>query len=276
MKKHNTTLKVLTLIAVIIAGAMLSAAAAFPAEPGPAEMRQKAEKLRSERKYAQALKAYEAALQSTRETYGENSVKVAEVLVGMSLIYRYDLGKGKKYFELQKKAKQVQLTLNGTVSCGEPRHLRYEPCRERWLGPDPCFRFASFNEYVKVTYYGLEGSTFAGPEDFIKNLRGLFGRFEAMDTVTIGGREATRVKLRYDRRDHYDRDGHHRPQRFLYEEFIIVPLKKGYLVFNFNLNQHSPIPVSFDGGEGMNDIHGKARAAYRAWSSFIESCRINQ
>ena len=248
---------------------------AFSEEPGWEALHRTAEKLRAEKSYSQALAAYEALLDLTRKTYGENNVKVAEVLVEMALLNRYDLGNEKKYAEFQEKAKKIKLTLNGTLSCEEPKDWTYEPCRERWLGPDPCFIFRHLHAYIKVTAYGLDGSQFMNPQDFIEKLKGLFNKFEAMETITLGGREATRIKLRYEQSHYRDRDGGNRLASFLYEEFLIVPMEKGFLVFNFDLNRLTPIPLNFTREDASKALYGSVYDEYRDWISFTGSCKIN-
>jgi hypothetical protein len=248
---------------------------AFSEEPGWEELHQQAEKLRAEKSYSKALAVYEALLDLTRKTYGEKNVRVAEVLIEMALLNRYDLGNEKKYAEFQEKAKKIKLTLNSTIDCKEPNDWTYEPCRERWLGPDPCFIFRHIHTYIKVTTYGLDGSKFINPEDFIENLKGLFDKFEAMEAINLGGREATRIKLRYEQRHYRYRDGGNRQSSFLYEEFLILPMEKGFLVFNFNLNQLMPIPLNFTRDDAPQDLYGSASGEYRDWISFTESCKIN-
>ena len=248
---------------------------AFSEEPGWEELHRTAEKLRAEKSYSQALAAYKVLLDLARKTYGENHVKVAEILIEIALLNRYDLGNEKKYAEFQEKAKKIKLTLNGSLSCKEPEDWTYEPCRERWLGPDPCFIFRNLHAYIKVTAYGLDGSRFMTPKDFIENLNGLFDKFEAMETLTFGGREATRIKLRYEQSYFHDHDGGRRPASFLYEEFLIVPMEKGFLVFNFNLSRLTPIPLNFIRENAPKNLYGTAYDEYRAWVSFTGNCKMN-
>lgn len=153
--------------------------------------------------------------------------------------------------------------------------MSYEICRERWLGSDPCFVFRNYGAYIKVTYYGLNGSEFR-PEDFVKRLKGLFGEFEAVETVKVDGRETTRIKLRYQQGNYYDHDGRYIRQMFLYEEFLVLPLKEGFLVFNFNLNHFTPIPSEFSKAGAPQELYGPTYDEYQSWASFIESCKINQ
>jgi hypothetical protein len=169
-------------------------------EPSWEELHQAAKKFQEEKRYLKSIKVYEELLDLTKKMYGEKNVKVAEVLVEMAILNRYDLGNEKKYDELQEKAKKIQLTLNGTISCREPKDWTYEKCRERWARQDPCFMFSNVHDYIKVTYYGLDGSQFMKPADFLENLRGLFGKYEAVEAVKLGGRDATRIKLRYEHR----------------------------------------------------------------------------
>jgi len=259
----------------ILCNVLLWGSPAFSMEQSWGELHQKAEKLRSEKKYSKALKIYKALLQLTQETYGGRNAKVAEVLVEISLLHRYDLGDEEGYAEFQEKAKRIQLTLNGAIGCKEPKDWAYEPCRERWLGQDPCFVFRNVHDYIKVTYYGLAGSGFKKPEDFIGNLRDLFGKFEDSGIVELGGREATRIILRYEQRRYHDPDGGHLSPRFLYEEFLILPLEKGFLVLNLKLSHLTPIPLEFTREDAPKELYGAAYDEYQTWVSFTESCRID-
>ena len=266
-------MKKIVLIAISI-GILLWGTAASPMETGWEDLNRKARKLKTEAKYTESLKAYEDLILLTQKKYGEKHVKVADVLIEMAILYRYDLRDEKKYDEFQDRAKNIKLTLNGTVRCPEPQGWTYEPCRERWLGPDPCFIFRNHLDYIKVTYYGLDGSEFRKPEDFTGHLKGLFGKFEAMETVKVDGRETTRVKLRYKQGNRYDRDGRYRMTEFLYEEFLMLPLKKGFLTFNFKLDHHVPIPLDLAGKNAPQDPDGAVFDEYRSWISFTESCKI--
>lgn len=259
----------------VILNILLWGSPAISAEPNWEALHRKAEKLHAEARYAETLKTYEALLELTRETYGENNWKVAEVLVEMALVHRYDLGDEKRYDELQQRAKKIKLTLNGALSCKEPENWSYEPCRERWLGADPCFTFRNVPDYIKVTYYGLEASEFKQPGAFIGNLENLFGKFKATETIKLDGRKATRIKLRYEQRRSHDHNGRYLPPRFFYEEFVIVPLTKGFLVFNFNLNHHTPVPSNFKKEDAPEDLYGSVYDEYQTWISFTKSCKVN-
>lgn len=237
-------------------------------------LNKKAKDLQWEKKYSDSIKTYEELLQLTQKNYGERNVKVAEILIEMSLIQRYDLNNEKKYNELQGKAKKIMMTLNGTLNCREPAKWDYEQCRERWLGPDPCFKFTDYQNNIKVTYYGLEGSDFKTPQDLIQLLNGLFGKFETMDTIKIKDREAVRIKLRYEFRAHQDRDGKHMMPEFRYEEFILLPVKQGFLAFNFNMKDYIPIPLTFSKEDAPKDPYGDAYENYQTWYLFLESCSV--
>jgi hypothetical protein len=192
----------------------------------------------------------------------------------MSLIQQYDLNNEKKYHELQGEAKKIRMTLNGTLNCGEPAKWDYAQCEERWLGPDPCFKFTDYRNNIKVIYYGLEGSGFKTHQDLIQRLNSLFGKFEVIDTIKIKDREAVRIKLRYDYRAHWDHDGKYKMQEFRYEEFILLPVKQGFLAFNFNMKNHVPIPLTFSKEDAPNGLYGNAYEDYQTWSTFIESCSV--
>jgi hypothetical protein len=263
-------------LGVLILGILQLGSSALAGESRWDELNKKAKALQSENKYIDAIKTYEKLLQLTQKNYGEKNIKVAEILIEMSLIQRYDLNNEKRYNELQGEAKKIRLTLNGKVNCREPAKWTYEQCQERWLGPDPCFKFTDYRNYIKVTYYGLEGSDFKTPQDLIQRLNGLFGKFEAMDTTKIKNREAVRIKLRYEGGDRHDRDGKYMMPEFRYEEFMLLPLKQGFLVFNFNMNHHVPIPNTFSKEEAPKSLYGDAYENYQTWSSFIESCSVTQ
>ncbi len=268
MKKVCPAALVVLFLIVMITTAVQAGAAGWE------ELNKKAKEFRSEEKYSDAIKAYEELLRLTKKKYGENNVKVAEVFIEMSLIERYDLSDENKYYEFQGEAKKVMMTLNGTLNCREPAKLTYEQCRERWLGRDPCVKFWDYRNYIKVTYYGLEGSDLKTPQDLIERLKGLFGQFESMDTVKIKDREAVRIKLRYEDRPFHAHDGHHTMPEFRYEEFILLPLKQGFMVFNFNMNSFLPIPRTFSQEEAPSALYGDAHEDYQTWSSFLESCSV--
>lgn len=270
MKKVCLAVSLALLLIVMITSVALAGEANWD------ELNKKAKALQSEEKYSDAIKTYEELLQLTQKNYGEKNVKVAEILIEISLIQRYDLNNEKKYNELQSEAKKIMMTLNGTLNCREPAKWAYEQCRERWLGPDPCFKFTDYRNYIKVTYYGLEGSDFKTPQDLISRLKDLFGKFEAMDTIKIKDREAVRIKLRYEGGDRHDRDGKYMMPEFRYEEFILLPLKQGFLVFNFNMNHHVPIPRTFSKEEAPKALDDAAYENYQTWSTFIASCSVTK
>jgi hypothetical protein len=261
---------------IILVTVFLWGNSVFSMEPSWEELHQAAKKFQEEKRYLKSIKVYEELLDLTKKMYGEKNVKVAEVLVEMAILNRYDLGNEKKYDEFQEKAKKIQLTLNGTISCREPKDWTYEKCRERWARQDPCFMFSNVHDYIKVTYYGLDGSQFMKPADFLENLRGLFGKYEAVEAVKLGGRDATRIKLRYEHRYYRDHNGDYPLLIFLYEEFLILPVKKGFLVFNFNLNHLTPLPLNFTKEDAPKDLYGDSYDEYQTWLSFIKSCKINQ
>ena len=248
--------------------------AALAGEASWDELNNKVKALQSEKKYTDAIKTYEELLQLTQKNYGEKNVKVAKILIEMSLIQQYDLNNEKKYNELQGRAKKIMMTLNGKLNCREPAKWTYEHCQERWLGPDPCFKFTDYRNNIKVTYYGLEGSDFKTPQDLIQRLKGLFGKFEAMDTIKIKGRKAVRIKLRYESGGYHEHHGKYLLPEFRYEEFVLLPLKQGFLAFNFNMNHHIPIPNSFSKEEAPKDLYGNAYEDYQTWSTFLKSCSV--
>ena len=96
-----------------------------------------------------------------------------------------------------------------------------------------------------------------------------------METVKIKDREAVRIKLRYGRGGHYDpHTGRYMMPEFRYEEFILLPLKQGFMAFNFNMNSRLPIPRTFSQEGAPKDLYGDAYETYQSWSSFVESCSV--
>ena len=240
------------------------------------ELAEKARQLEAREKYSEAMKTYEQLLGLTRKQYGEKNVKVAEVLIAMSLVARYGFRDEKKYHELQGRAKVIKMTLNGTLSCREPVRWAYEPCRERWLGPDACFKFSDYRNYIKVTYYGLTGSAFKTPQDLKERLKDLFGKFAIEDSVKIENRDARRIVLRYESGGHYEHHGKYLPKEFQYEEFILLPLAQGFLAFNFNMQSYGPIPTAFSREEAPANLYGDAYENYQTWSSFLKNCFVTE
>jgi hypothetical protein len=263
-------------IGILILLIVQSGNIAIASTAGYDELVRKARALEAGEKYSEAMKTYEQLLPLAQNRYGKKHVKVAEVLIAMSLVARYGLHDEKKYDELQGRAKAIKMTLNGTLRCREPAEWSYEPCRERWLGQDPCFQFTDYRNYIKVTYYGLNGSAFKTPRDLTKRLKDLFGKFEIEDGVKIDGRDARRIKLRYESGGRYEHHGKYLPKEFQYEEFIVLPLARGFLSFNFKLNNYGPIPGTFSKEEATENLYGDAYKNYQTWSSFLKSCFVTE
>ena len=265
--------RIYLIITVLIV--LIQSGAASASDQDWEKLHQKALVLSAGEKYAESLKTYEELLKETLRKFGGNNVKVAEVLSEMAPLYQHIRGKEKKSAALREKAKQIKMTLNGTLDCQPPKDWRYEPCRERWLGEDPCFVFRKSNDYIKVTYYGLEGSEFKTPDGFINHLKELIGKFKASDKVKFDSLEATRIKLEYQMGNRQDRDGIFIPPMFLYEEFMILPLNKGFLVFNFNLNRMAPFVSDFTLKNVPEELYNGARDEYSEWQAFTGGCKIN-
>lgn len=265
--------RIYIIIAVLIV--LIPSGASCASGDNMEKLHQKALMLSAGEKYAESLKTYEELLKEALRKFGSNNVKVAEVLSEMAPLYQHISGKENKSAALREKAKQIKMTLNGSLDCQPPKDWSYEPCRERWLGEDPCFVFRKSNDYIKVTYYGLDGSEFKTPDGFINHLKELIGEFRARDKFTIDSLEATRIKLEYQTGNRQDRDGMFIPPMFLYEEFMILPLKKGFLVFNFNLNRLSPFVSDFTLKNVPEDLYNGARDEYSEWQAFTGGCKTN-
>ncbi len=266
--------KIGSAILILLIGQLCNFAFALNASVN--DLAEKARQLEAREKYSEAMKTYEQLFELTQKQYGEKNAKVAEVLIAMSLVSRYGFHDEKKYHELQGRAKAIKMTLNGMLSCGEPAGWAYEPCRERWLGPDACFKFTDYRSYIKVTYYGLEGSAFKTPRDLTQRLKDLFGKFAGEEDVKLADREARRIKLRYESGGYYEHHGKYLPKEFQYEEFIVLPLAQGFLAFNFNLVSHGPIPGTFSKEEAPENLYGEAYKNYQTWSSFLQSCFVTE
>ncbi len=158
-----------------------------------------------------------------------------------------------------------------------PQGWRSEKGRERWLGPDPTVRLeGSKGGLIRVTHYGLEGSRLGTPETFKKRIDNLFsGESKEVEETSLSGKKAELIRLRYHYREFRDHDGRWVPSRFLLEEFLIRPLEKGFLVFNFTLSEDAPLPsMLLPEGESLSDRDREVITIIKEWRGFLESCNI--
>jgi len=172
---------------------------------------------------------------------------------------------------------EIDHTLNGVIQCDKvtDRWWRREESRERWLGDDPTLKYGTYSNLVRITHYGLEGSSFRTPEDYEARLENLFTEIESREPVSLAGRPGTLIRLRYENPEFIEHHGGFVSHEFGYEEFIIVPLAKGFLVFNFTLHHHSPMPMNRYTKKDAIGIWEKELAEkLETWKKFLAGCSI--
>ncbi len=155
----------------------------------------------------------------------------------------------------------------------------YSKARERWLGPDPTFKLARrIYISIRVTLYGLEGSRINTPEEFEEPLDQMFmGDQKTIETVMIDGAKAKSIRIYSERGDHIDYHGGYVPPDYILDEFVILPLEEGFLVFNFTAHWHVPLPdLSLSPEEADSDTDRAFLIVLQEWQSFLKSCRFKE
>jgi len=148
--------------------------------------------------------------------------------------------------------------------------------RERWLGDDPALKYRNDLSLIRITHYGLENSSFETPEEYMAHLQNIFDELESVEPTSLAGREGISVRLRYEHPEFTGHHGEYISHEYSYEEFIIVPIDKGFLVFNLTLHHALPMPESFykedaAAEEWQKELVGKVKT----WKKFLKSCSIN-
>jgi len=200
----------------------------------------------------------------------------ADAYEDLADLYRFSDGE-KEYEEMEEKGKKIRLSLNGVLKCKEVKKegWYYKRASERWLGDDPTFKYVNFRDKIQVTHYGLEASGFLTTEEFVTHLKNLFREFKSVETVKVDGKSAKKITIQYEYPAYTGHHGEHVPHRFNYEEFVLLPLEKGFLVFNFDLNHITPIVMSFAPEEEMTSEWLKEVARLgKTWNKFLKSCVI--
>jgi len=176
-------------------------------------------------------------------------------------------------------------SLNGVLQCKAPENWDSKfwlirGMRERWLGKDPTFKYAhQWDDHVRITHYGLSGTHFETPEDYVAHLENLFDEPEEVKPITIDGREGELIRLRYHYDDYTDVHGAYFPPRFMYEEFAVLPLKEGFLVFNLDMQRHYisfPSEMHPKGGPdpSLTDREKQMISMAKDFHEYLNSCKI--
>ena len=158
-----------------------------------------------------------------------------------------------------------------------PKTWRYEAGRERWGGGDPTFSInKGWATTIRVTHYGLGGSRFKTPEDFESYLDNLFfGERKETKNLTISGKKAKSILLRYEHDEFTDHHGAFIPRQYAYDEFVILPLREGFLVFNLAVYSSAPFPSFIQPDEEWHsELDKKMAQTVKDWRSFLKSCKI--
>ncbi len=150
-----------------------------------------------------------------------------------------------------------------------PEGWRQDSTRERWLGEDPTLSFRQGNALIRVTHYGLTDSKFQSPAEFRDWLKKLFEtRTMKSENISLAGKTAERIRLEYSYEGHTDHHGAYMPPEFIKEEFIILPLDKGFLVLNINIHQMEP--------EFYTESEKDQKEIFDKWEQFLKSISLNQ
>ncbi len=227
-------------------------------------------------RYNEAISYYEKASVIWEKALGPDNAHKADALEKMADIYRFTNQKDKA-LKLKEQAKKIRISLNGVIQCSDVKGegWRYKKGRERWLGSDPTFSYNHYFDRIKVTHYGLESSRYETPEQYIAHLRNLFGEFKILQTKDIMGKKAELIRIEYDYPEHTGHHGEYVPHEFVYEEFIILPVQEGFLVFNFNIHSIVPMPLSiFTREKAESEWEEKQLQNIKVWRKFLKSCKV--
>jgi len=152
---------------------------------------------------------------------------------------------------------------------------RFRDRRERWLGDDPTLKYRNGLNLIRITHYGLEDSGFRTPAEYVEHLQKIFDELEAVEPTSLAGREGILVRLRYEHREFTGHHGEYVPAEYSYEEFIIVPMDEGFLVFNLTLHHALPMPEGFyKGDEAVTGWEEELFQQVKTWQKFLASCSI--
>ena len=159
-----------------------------------------------------------------------------------------------------------------------PEGWKYVKARSRWLSQDPAFKLTKgFMVSIKVTLYGItEGTDFSDPGDLEDKINKLFYKVQKTEgTANVAGKEAKDIQLHYEQFGSTDEHGIYIPEVFVHDEFVIVPLEAGFLVFNLAIYWDVPMPLpSLSVEEADNDYDREVAQIFKDWHDFLKSCRF--
>ena len=148
--------------------------------------------------------------------------------------------------------------------------------QERWMGNDPTVAFNHPNQDgVQVTYYGLDSSRFHSAEEFLQYIKRVINPSESEKGILIGGRQATILQFRYSYEKHSDIHGTNVPGERVFEEFVIVPLERGFYAFAITLRSTTPNSLVESSQAIQYEIENNQRKL-RQWYEFLDSVQFPQ
>lgn len=147
----------------------------------------------------------------------------------------------------------------------------FPDARERWLGMDPSVTFNHSNrDGVQVTYYGLDASKFHAAGEFIEYLKRVVNPAESEKEILIGGKKAAILQFRYAYDKHTDVHGTDVPAERVFEEFVIVPLDRGFYAFAITLKSKTPNSLVENSQAIKYEVENNQRKL-REWYQFLDS-----
>lgn len=146
--------------------------------------------------------------------------------------------------------------------------------QERWMGSDPTVAFNQPNQDgVRVTYYGLDSSRFQSADQFLQYINRVINPAESNKGIMIGGRQARILQFRYSYEKHTDSHGTEVPAEAVFEEFVIVPLERGFYAFSITLRHTTPNSL-VESTEAIKYGIEDNQRKLREWYEFLDSVQF--
>ncbi|GEM_PF-2628048 len=160
-------------------------------------------------------------------------------------------------------------------SAEPPPHWHIYPLdEERWMGGDPTLTFNNpLESSVRITFYGLEKSRFKAPAEFYDFLKRVLNEPAVEKDMEVGGFAAKYFRFRYSYESATDVHGASMLAEAVYEEFVVVPLEKGFYCFNLTLRRVSDSPVMQKQYEMQGELSKNLRDI-KDWNEFLASVRF--
>ena len=150
----------------------------------------------------------------------------------------------------------------------------FPDAQERWMGPDPTVAFNHpGGNGIRVTYYGLDSSRFNSAEKFLEYIKHVINPAESEKGILIGGRQATILQFRYSYEKHTDTHGTSVPGERFFEEFVIVPLERGFYAFSITLRSKASDSLVESSQAIKIEIEDNQRKL-RQWYEFLDSVKF--